>query len=142
VEVTEIVVEATELIGKCIIGVFGFFLMALGAVAFVRPKVFQSFLSGFAQNAPIHFLEMAFRFIVGVAFLGCASLLNYGYVFQAFGWVLVVTTAVLLFVPWKIHRKFAVLVVPRALEYTRFMGGTAMVMGAFVVFSLLGGGEI
>jgi len=84
----------------------------------------------------------AFWFIVGAAFLGCASLLNYGYVFQAFGWVLVVTTAVLLFVPWKIHRKFAVFVVPRALEYTRFMGGTAMVMGAFVVFSLLGGGEI
>ena len=141
-EVATLLGEMMVEISMLVVAVFGTFLITLGVVAFVRPQKFRKFLLGFAQNARVHFIEMGCRLLVGLAFLASAPGLRFESVFLAFGWLLIVTTLVLVMVPWRIHLKFAQLVVPRALEYASFMGAVSCLLGIGVFFGLFSDGKI
>ncbi len=91
-----------------IVVVSAIWLVGLAVVAFAKPDVVKEFFGKFASSAFTHFLEMFIRLMVGAAFVIYASQMNFSVVFTAFGWLLIVTTAVLVFVPWKLHRRFAV----------------------------------
>ena len=134
--------EVTEALAKGIIAVFAAFLIGLGVVAFAKPGQVQRFLTGFAQNRSVHFLEMALHTIVGASFLACAASVPYESTFRLLGWILVCTTAVLVLIPWRLHRRFALLAVPRALEYTGVIGVSSIAMGVSLLFGLTSGGEI
>lgn len=85
----------------------GIWLIALATVAFAKPGRAKQFLNAFASSALTHFLEVFLRIIVGTAFVIYASQMNFSLVFIVFGWVLILTNVVLLFVPWKLHKRFA-----------------------------------
>lgn len=85
----------------------GAWLCGLASFAFARPDVVKHFFGKFASSAFTHFLEMSLRLVIGAAFVIYAPQMKFSLVFTAFGWLLIVTTAVLMFVPWKLHKKFA-----------------------------------
>lgn len=90
-----------------IIALTGFWMIGLAAVAIGKPDLMKRFFDGFASSARTHFLEMFLRLLVGAAFVVYSPGLRFPTVFSAFGYLLIITTAVLIFVPWKIHRRFA-----------------------------------
>ena len=132
----------TEILAQGVVSVFAIFLITLGVAAFVKPGLFGGFLSGFAQSAQVHFLEMAVRLLLGTSFLFCARTVYYGMAFQVLGWMLLLTTGVLVLIPWKIHQQFARRVVPPALKYTPLIGSTSIGVGILLVLGLASGGEI
>lgn len=99
--------EILKYLAAAIVVIAGLWLIGLAVAAFTRPESVNNFFAKFASSAFSHFLEMALRLLIGAAFVIYAPSMKFSIVFTIFGWMLLLTTAVLLFVPWKLHRKFA-----------------------------------
>ena len=116
-------------------------LTGLGIAAFAKPERVKDFFDKFASSAFTHFLEMFVRIIAGTAFVIYAPLMKFPAVFTAFGWLLILTTAVLLFVPWKLHRRFADRSLPLLTSRMVLFGFASCFGGLFILFAFfLGSG--
>ncbi len=113
------------------------YLIALGIAALFIPSRAARFLGGFAHSAGAHYAELVVRLLVGGAFIVNAPLMQFAEVFNVFGWVLVVTSAVLLAIPWRLHRRFAEKAVPRAMRYVKLVGLASLAFGIFVLVATL-----
>jgi hypothetical protein len=56
------------------------------------------------------------------------------------GWLLLVTTTLMLFIPWRLHRAFAVRVVPKALLFLPAIGVSSTCAGLALLWALSGAG--
>lgn len=130
------------MLASWVVTVFGMFLIVLGCVALARPRTFRSFLSGFAQSARVHGLEMSVRLLVGAALIASAGSGTYGAAFRILGWILLGSTAVLMLIPWRWHQTFANRVVPTALQFTPIIGGSSIAMGCLVLYAQIAGAII
>ncbi len=120
-----------------VVALAGAFLVALGAAALLRPPLVKRFLLGFASSCAMHYLELGIRLLVGAAFISAApSMVGTAIVFWA-GWILLVTTGVMFFIPWRVHRAFAQRAVPQALAYLPLLGLASLIAGAFVLWALV-----
>lgn len=115
----------------------GLYLVGLGAAALVSPQRARSFLSGFAQSAFVHYLELSVRLVVGAALVFYAPQMKSASLFAAFGWIVVLTTLGLFVVPWKWHRRFAAWSVPQATRNMSIFALGSLAAGIFVLVSLL-----
>lgn len=116
---------------------FAAFLLGLGGVSLLVPANARSFLLGFAKSPFTHYLEMLLRLMVGGSLILQAPYLSYPAAFGVFGWMMVVTTAFLILLPWKWHQRFAEKAVPRALNYLPLVGVVSLALGATLVLLLL-----
>src|SRR5690349_7976112 len=67
------------------------YLLALGALVFIRPAVVHRFIGRFAASQRIDFLEMALRLIVSLAFVAVSPETKLPVLFFWFGAVLALT---------------------------------------------------
>jgi hypothetical protein len=119
----------------------GLWLIGLAAAAFVWPERVKDFFGKFASSAFTHFLEMFVRIIVGTAFVIYAPQMKFSVVFTAFGWLLILTSAILFFVPWKLHRRFADRSLPLLTNRMMFFGFVSCFGGLSILVSFfLGSG--
>ncbi|MFY2764675.1 hypothetical protein [Arenimonas sp. MALMAid1274] len=109
------------------------YLLGLGLVALARPAMARRFLRGFATARGLHFLEMGLRILVGLAFVHVAPLMQFSQVFLALGWLLIVTSAVLVLLPWDWHRRFAARSVPQALKFLPLIGVSSLAAGVAIL---------
>lgn len=114
-------------------------LIGLAMVAFARPEVVKDFFGKFASSAFAHFLEMFLRLMIGAAFVIYAPQMKFPAAVKAFGWLLIVTTAVLLFVPWKLHRRFADKSLPMINKWITLFGVVSLFGGVFILYSFFFG---
>jgi hypothetical protein len=115
---------------------FGLFLIGLAASIFIAPSNAEGFLKGFASSALTHYTEQGIRMVVGAAIITFASSMRYPELFRLFGWLLIVSTAGLLLIPWQWHNKFASLVMPPVFRRMRLFALAAFVLGAFILYSV------
>ncbi|MBT9503478.1 MAG: hypothetical protein IV092_19710 [Burkholderiaceae bacterium] len=111
----------------------GGYFVGLALMAIVSPANARRFLSGFAGSAAAHYIEMSFRLVVGGAFVLHAPHMLFTDAFSVFGWALVGTTACLLVLPWRWHRRFAQMAVPRALDRLGWLALVSFALGCFVL---------
>jgi hypothetical protein len=128
-----------EILALVVIFLADLYLLTLGTVSLVAPVLAKRFLLGFADSRTVHYLEILVRFVVGVAFVIYAPRMFLPNVFNVFGWVLLVTTAGLFLVPWRWHYRFAKQAVPGATRYITLIGLASLVMGGFVLASVVRG---
>lgn len=117
----------------------GLYLCALAAVSLFAPSRASRFLLGFATSQRLHFVELLIRIIVGGAFVIYAPSMSIPGVFGLFGWLLVVTTACLILLPWKWHQRFAQHTVPRAIGFLPFIGLCSLALGVFILVAVING---
>jgi hypothetical protein len=84
----------------------GLYLVGLAIFVWLSPSRARHFLMQFAASAAVHYLELLIRLLIGWAFLVRGPSMPFASPLVAFGWVLIVTTAGLCFVPWTRHRQF------------------------------------
>ena len=120
---------------KTILVVVAIFFLLLGLIALIRPSIAGRFLLGFAESALKHYVELGIRFVVGGAMLVVAPHSTYSVALTVFGWLLIVTTAVMAIVPWRIHRRFAEASVPKALRFLPMIGVSSLVLGGLLLWS-------
>lgn len=117
----------------------GLYLVALAAVALLAPARATAFLSGLAGTPRAHWLELALRAVVGGAFVLHAPQSRFAGALALVGWTILLTTAVLVAVPWRWHRAFARRAVPRATRYLPLVGVASLALGALVWAAALAG---
>ena len=126
----------TEILAIAVVVIVGLYFIALGATALLAPAIAKRFLLGFASSPLTHYLELTVRLIVGGALLVQSPRMHFSALLELFGWVLVVTTACLLLIPWQWHHHFARYAVPKAIRYLTLIGLSSIVLGSFVVFAV------
>lgn len=115
------------------------YFVALGSAALFAPQGAARFLLGFAASAPRHYAELALRLVVGAALVVQAPRLLFADAFVLVGWGLLATTAGLLLVPWRWHRRFAADAVPRALRHLPLLGAASLALGALLITAVVAG---
>ncbi len=115
----------------------GVYLIALGVAAWWFPAHARRFLAGFASSALSHYLELGLRLIAGGALLLYAPQMRFSHLFELLGWVLVLTTAALVAVPWRWHHRFAQRAVPIATAHLGLVAVASALFGAVVVASVI-----
>lgn len=115
------------------------YLLALGTASLAAPAHTSRFLLGFASTPLLHYAELIARLGVGAAFVHYAPNMRFASAFSLLGWVLLITTAVLLVVPWQCHRRFALRAVTSATRFITPIGVASLAFGAVVLFSVIYG---
>lgn len=128
--------EFLNMLGTTVVFLSGLYLVGLASIAFARPDLARRFLEGFASTRSLHLIELFIRHLVGVSFVLYAPKMGVPGVFNVFGWVLVCTTIVLAFVPWKLHRRFSEWSVPLATRSMILLGFGSYIAGIFILLSL------
>ena len=121
---------------QTILAAVAIFFLILGTTALIRPASAGRFLLGFAKSALKHYAELATRLVVGGAMLLVAPHSAYPAALEAFGWLLIATTAVMALVPWRVHCRFAEASVPKALRFLPLIGVSSLVLGGLLMWTL------
>ena len=116
-----------------------FYLLGLGVASLVAPARAANFLLSFAGSAFLHYVELLLRIAVGGAFLIRAPYMPFTSTFTLFGWILIITTACLFAIPWRLHRRFAQVTVPHAVRYLKFIAIVAVAAGSTVLVAVVSG---
>ena len=98
------------------------YFLTLGFAAVFTPRRASRFLLGFAATPFVHYTEMLMRLVVGGSLVVHAPHMFAARAVSLFGWVILITTAGLLLVPWRWHHRFAQRVVPPAMRYITAIG--------------------
>jgi sorbitol-specific phosphotransferase system component IIC len=126
-------------VAKAIVVLVALFFLLLGVLAFVKPARIHGFLLGFAGNALKHYTELLVRLLVGTSLLLVARESAYTGVLSGFGWLLIITTAVMALIPWRVHHRFTQSAVPKALRFLPLMGLASLAIGAFLLWAMVAG---
>lgn len=129
--------DVLSVIALAIVVTAALYLLALGGSALTRPEVARRFLGGFATTRRLHFTELALRVCVGSSLIVSAPRLAFGAVLLLFGWVLVMTSACLAFVPWRLHQRFAEWSVPRATQNLALIGVASLFGGVGLLAAII-----
>ena len=120
----------------------GLYLLALGVVSLVVPARANRFLLGFASSKSVHFTELLLRCLVGAALIIYAPRMSFSGAFSLFGWVLLVTTVCLAFVPWRWHHRFAQQAVPHTTRHIALLGVASLAIGGLILAAVLSGSAV
>ena len=130
--------QIVHILSGAVVAAFGLFLIGLAGVIVFAPSRAERFFRGFASSALTHYTEQAVRLIVGAAIVAFAGSMRHPEVFTFFGWLMLVSTAGLLLIPWQWHHKFSAAVMPPVYRHMRLFAAGAFVLGAIVLYSVSG----
>jgi len=131
--------EFMNTVSAVIVVLAGIWLIGLAALAFVRPGSAKDFLNAFASSAFTHFFEVFIRIVVGTAFVFYSPQMKFPIVFTVFGWLLISTSVVLLFVPWKLHKRFAEWSLPMVTKRMMIFAFGSFFGGIMILYSFFSG---
>ena len=112
---------------------FALFLMVMGILCFIRPIPIQHFFDLFAATKKAHFIEQTIRLMVGLSLIHFATVMNYTGLFQLFGWLIVITSLLLILLPWQWHHQFAIRVIPKVKRHLKIYGLLSMLLSVLIL---------
>jgi hypothetical protein len=115
---------------------FGVFLTGLAALIAVKPRLAERFLRSFASSARAHYVEQSLRLLAGGALAVFATSMWYPRLFMFLGWMMAITAAVLLILPWRWHHEFARRAMPRVIAHLRLFALGAFALGVLVFYGV------
>lgn len=122
-----------------IVTLAGLYLATLAMVSWLAPAKARQFLVAFAGSVFKHYLELGVRLLAGASFIIAAPHMAHSRAFSLLGWILVGSTIVLGVMPWRLHQRFAEMVVRRAIRYLGVLGLASMAGGMAIIWSVIRG---
>jgi hypothetical protein len=119
---------------------FGVALIAFAGVAFAKPAIAERFLATFASSARTHYVEQVVRLLVGAALAVRSPMMWQPKMFWLVGWAIVVSSAVLLCVPWQWHHRLGERLLPLLVRHLRLYAVGALAFGALLLYGVVAGG--
>ena len=126
-----------EIIAMLIVIVAALFLIGLSAFTFFAPAFIARFLNGFASSSRVHYLEMLARLTAGSALIIYSPRMLFSNIYWLFGWAIVISTAILIVLPWQWHNRFAQKALPPLTSKVWLFGIFSLPLGAVILFSVL-----
>ena len=116
----------------------GIWLIAVSILMFVSPQTALRHLSKMASTNFINYLEITLRMIWGIALVQYAKFSQFPEVLRSFGLLVVITSAVLFFIPRKWHARYAVWWSNKlAPPFVRIASSLSLVLGVFLIYSVV-----
>ena len=119
---------------------FGLSLIAFPGVVFAKPAIAERFVSAFASSARTHYVEQVVRLSIGAALVVRSPTMWQPKLFWLVGWAIVVSSAVLLCVPWQWHHRLGEWVRPLLLRHLRLYAVGSFALGALLLYGVWAGG--
>jgi hypothetical protein len=119
---------------------FGLCLIAFPGVAFAKPAIAERFVTAFASSARTHYGEQILRLLVGAALVVRSPIMWQPKMFWLGGWAIVVSSAVLLCVPWLWHHRLGERVLPRLVRHLRLYAAGSFAFGVLLLYGVFAGG--
>jgi len=129
-----------NLIASGVVVAFGLLLIVLPGLAFAQPAAAERFLMRFASSAQTHYIEQLFRLLVGAALVVFSPAMWQPKIFWLVGWAIVVSSAVLVCVPWQWHHRFGERVLPLVIRHLRLYALGSVAFGALLLYGVVAGG--
>ena len=126
-----------KLLSGIITILFGLYLISLLIITLVKKQWVINYLSSFAGSAKAHYLEQLLRLIVGLALLVYSGEMLFPDAFRLFGWVIIVTTILLLIMPWKWHNRFGKWAIPFVTRNLSLYAVSAAIMGLVMLYCVI-----
>ena len=128
-----------EVAAFAVVALASLYLLALGVASLFAPQSASRFLLGFATSRTLHFTEMLLRIAVGASLVLHSPKMYAPSAFNLFGWVLIVTSTVLLLLPWRWHHGFAKRAVPLFTRHIALIGVVSLALGGLILGALTNG---
>ena len=110
-------------------------------MALAKPAIAEGFLTAFASSARTHYVEQVVRLVVGTALVVRSPIMWQPKMFWLVGWAIVVSSAVLLCVPWQWHHRLGERVLPLLVRYLRLYAVASLAFGALLLYGVFAGGR-
>jgi uncharacterized membrane protein YfcA len=124
-------------ITKWIVIFFGLFIIFIGFIMLFYPKKARSTLRKAGSTNFINYVEITFRLVPAIALILYSELSKFPDAFQIFGWIMLITSFVLYFVPRKIHHNFSMksadILKP---IYFRLISPFAFLFGGLIIYNV------
>ena len=133
-------VEPMSVVAAVVVVTFGLSLIALLGVAFAKPAIAERFLTAFASSARTHYAEQVFRLLIGAAIVVRSPTMWQPKMFWLVGWAIVVSSAVLLCVPWQWHHRLGERMKPLVVRHLRLYAVGSFAFGALLLYGVFAGG--
>jgi hypothetical protein len=124
------------LLATAVIVAFGLFLIALTGVVIANAPLAERFLMSFASSARTHYAEQAVRMLVGVSLVVLSPAMWQTSVFRVVGWATVISSAVLILLPWRLHQRFGLRVLPVLVRHMRLYAFAVFAFGALLLYAV------
>jgi hypothetical protein len=119
---------------------FGLSLIAFAGVTFAKPASAERFVTAFASSARTHYAEQVARLLVGAALVVRSPVMWQPKMFWLVGWAIVVSSAVLVCIPWRWHHRLGERVLPLLVRHLGLYAGGAFAFGALLLYGVFAGG--
>jgi hypothetical protein len=129
-----------SVVAAVVVLAFGLSLIALPGMAFAKPAIAERFLTAFASSARTHYVEQVFRLLIGAALVVRSPTMWQPRLFWLFGWAIVVSSAVLMCVPWQWHHRLGERVLPLLVRHLRLYAVGSFALGALLLYGFFAGG--
>ena len=127
------------LVAGAVVVAFGLFLIALAGAVFAKPALAQRFFMSFASSARVHYVEQVLRLLIGTSLVVLSPAMWQGNVFWLVGWAIVVSSVVLLLIPWQWHHQLGERVLPMIVRHMRLYAIALFAFGALLLYGVLAG---
>jgi hypothetical protein len=119
-----------------VIVAFGLSLIAFAGLAFAKPGTAERFVTAFASSARTHYVEQVVRLLIGAALVVRSPTMWQSGVFRLAGWAIVVSSAVLLCVPWQWHHRMGERLLPLVVRHLRLYAIGSFAFGALLLYAV------
>ena len=126
-----------EALSQFIIGLFAIWLGGVAALCLFATKKALEFLAKMGSTPLIHFGEHVLRALVGLAFVGFATQTSYEFMFEAFGWFIVISSLLIMLAPRRWHHRYAQYWAQALQPWMIRAIGTVTIIAAIFLFSLV-----
>ncbi len=125
-------------IAKWILIFFGIFMIFIGFVMLINPNKARSTLRKAGSTNFINYAEITLRMIPAIALILYAEFSKFPAAFTVFGWIMLLTSLILYFVPPRVHHKFSMksadILKP---IYFRLISPFAFLFGGLIIYNTL-----
>jgi uncharacterized membrane protein YfcA len=123
---------------KWIIIIFGIFIILVGMLMLFAPKKVNPILRKMASTNFINYTEITLRLVPALALILYADFAKYPEIFKAYGWIMLITTLVLFFIPRQIHHNFSLKIADnfKPLHF-QIISLLAFFLGFFLIYCVL-----
>lgn len=126
-------------IAAAVVVTFALALLAFSIAAFARPPSARRLLESFASSARAHYLEQGLRLLAGAALVVASPAMAGSQLFLLLGWLLILTSAALLCVPWRWHQWFAREVIPPVIRYLGLYAAVVAALAIVLLYAVFAG---
>lgn len=127
----------SELSGTIVLLV-GLWLIGFALWVVVAPARARAFLQHFAITRRAHLTEMGLRMVAGVGFLYYAPQMRFPELVLYCAWVLLLSSSVLVLLPWGWHQRFAACVIPHVQRFMAVHAVLSFALGLLVLYAAFG----